>query len=204
MSLTGPMGSNYSHSCCDKEISVTAILNQCEIQSGCDEMVHEVSETYQLDHTKEKKITDRIIAHQLIILENTTKHCMDNIKIREFNEKMDEKESTIKLSEGSSQPASIVRPSSLNYKISLSEAVVDFIKKDMPLLEDQYIDVQIEEPKSSGGSQSGSGKGAGPHVNPPGEAYDEFDDLMFDMTAPTKQNNNTKDKKNQPQTPLNN
>jgi len=26
-------------------------------------MVHEVSETYQLDHTKEKKITDRIIAH---------------------------------------------------------------------------------------------------------------------------------------------
>ena len=56
----------------------------------------------------------------------------------------------------------------------------------MPLLEDQYIDVQIEEPKSSGGSQSGSGKGAGPHVNPPGEAYDEFDDLMFDMTAPTK------------------
>jgi len=34
-----------------------------------------------------------------------------------------------------------VRPSSLNYKISLSEAVVDFIKKDMPLLEDQYIDV---------------------------------------------------------------
>lgn len=69
-------------------------------------------------------------------MENTTKHCMDNIKIREFNEKMDEKESTIKLSEGSSQPTSIVRPSSLNYKISLSEAVVDFIKKDMPLLED--------------------------------------------------------------------
>ena len=49
---------------------------------------------------------------------------------------MDDKESTIKLSEGSSQPASIVRPSSLNYKISLSEAVVDFIKKDMPLLDD--------------------------------------------------------------------
>ena len=41
-------------------------------------------------------------------------------------------------------------------------------------------------------------------MNPPGEAYDEFDDLMFDMTAPTKQSNNAKDKKNQPQTPLNN
>ena len=52
---------------------------------------------------------------------------MDNIKIREFNEKMDEKESTIKLSEGNSQPASIVRPSSLNYKISLSEAVVHLL-----------------------------------------------------------------------------
>ena len=60
--------------------------------------------------------------------------------IREFNEKMDEKASTIKLSEGNSQPSSLVRPSSLNYKISLSEAVLDFIKKDMPVAEDQIID----------------------------------------------------------------
>jgi len=41
------------------------------MQKGCEQQVHEISETFQLDPEKEKKITDRIIAHQLIILENT-------------------------------------------------------------------------------------------------------------------------------------
>jgi hypothetical protein len=49
---------------------------------------------------------------------------------------MDKNASTIRLAENNSTPGSLVRPSSLNYKISLSEAVVDFIKKDMPLAED--------------------------------------------------------------------
>lgn len=98
--------------------------------------MHEVSQPYQLDASKDKKITDRIIAHQLIILETTGNKYIEHIKIREFNDKMDEKSSTIKLSEGNSQPSSLVRPSSLNYKISLSEAVNDFIKKDMPLSDD--------------------------------------------------------------------
>ena len=95
-----------------------------------------MSQPYQLDASKDKKITDRIIAHQLIILETTGNKYIEHIKIREFNDKMDEKSSTIKLSEGNSQPSSLVRPSSLNYKISLSEAVNDFIKKDMPLSDD--------------------------------------------------------------------
>ena len=111
---------------------------------------------------------------------------------------MDAKESTIKMSEGSTQPGSIVRPSSLNYKISLSEAVVAFIKKDMPVAETEYIDVQAEEPKT-GSSANQSGKNNTPHVNPPGEAYDEFDDLMFDMTTPnTKASGNSKTSKNNP------
>lgn len=166
-------------------------------------MVHEVSETYQLDAAKEKKITERIIAHQLIILEHTSKQCIDAIKIREFNPDMDAKEATIKMSEGSTQPGSIVRPSSLNYKISLSEAVVAFIKKDMPVAETEYIDVQAEEPKT-GSSANQNGKNNTPHVNPPGEAYDEFDDLMFDMTTPnTKASGNSKTSKNNPQTPMN-
>jgi len=46
---------------------------------------------------------------------------------------MEENAPTIKLSENNNTPGSLVRPSSLNYKISLSEAVGDFIKKDMPL-----------------------------------------------------------------------
>lgn len=107
------------------------------------------------------------------------------------------------MSEGSTQPGSIVRPSSLNYKISLSEAVVAFIKKDMPVAETEYIDVQAEEPKT-GSSANQNGKNNTPHVNPPGEAYDEFDDLMFDMTTPnTKASGNSKTSKNNPQTPMN-
>ena len=49
---------------------------------------------------------------------------------------MDPNASTIRLAENNSTPGSLVRPSSLNYKISLSEAVGDFIKKDMPLSDD--------------------------------------------------------------------
>ena len=103
--------------------------------------MHEVSQTFNLDPEKEKKITDRIIAHQLIILETTGNKYIEKINIREFDPKMDEKTSTIKLSEGTSQPSTLVRPSSLNYKISLSEAVNDFVKKDMPCNDDQFIDV---------------------------------------------------------------
>ena len=79
---------------------------------------------------------------------------------------------------------------------------LDFIKKDMPLKEDQYIDVQDEEPKSSGTSTTGPGKTQIPHVNPPGEAYEELDDMMFDMTTNnTKQSNAAKGTKGNPQTP---
>lgn len=95
--------------------------------------MHEVSEPFQIESSKEKKITDRIIAHQLIILETTGNKYIDKIQIREFNADMDPNASTIRLAENNNTPGSLVRPSSLNYKISLSEAVVDFIKKDMPL-----------------------------------------------------------------------
>jgi len=47
---------------------------------------------------------------------------------------------------GGTQPA-IVRPSSLNYKISLVEAVRSFINKEK-LGPDQQIEVEIEEPVS--------------------------------------------------------
>lgn len=39
-----------------------------------------------------------------------------------------------------------MRPSSLNYKISLLEAVVAFVQKDKQT--DQVIDVELEEPVS--------------------------------------------------------
>lgn len=45
-------------------MNVTQILNQKqEQQNGCEVQVHQVSHAYQLDQSKEKKVTDRIIAH---------------------------------------------------------------------------------------------------------------------------------------------
>lgn len=59
--------------------------------------------------------------------------------------------------------------------------------------------MQAEEPKSSGASATGPGKTQTPHVNAPGEAYEELDDVMFDMTAPNaKQSNAAKGSKAHP------
>lgn len=164
-------------------------------------MVHDLSETYQLDPAKEKKITERIIAHQMIILEKPSKTTIEEIKIREFNPKMSEKEVTIKMSEGNNQPSSIVRPSSLNFKICLSEAVGAFMKKDMPVADNEFVDVQPEEPKSS--NQNTNNKNNTSHVNAPGEAYEEYDDMMFEMAVTNpRQSNNSKGNKNNPTTPM--
>mmetsp|Transcript_11001 Transcript_11001/g.16681 ORF Transcript_11001/g.16681 Transcript_11001/m.16681 type:complete len:232 (-) Transcript_11001:1499-2194(-) len=197
MSLNGPMGSNYQYACCDKEMNVTAIFGSAsDVQSGCETQVHEVSETFGMEQAKEKKTTDRIIAHQLIILENTVNdQYIEKIFVREFNKKMDEKESSIKLSRGNGkQPSSLVRPSSLNYKISLREAVTEFIKKDMPVGDDQFVHVETEEHKVTSSSNSRNNNNHDP--------YEDYIDIMWDMTVPsTKQ---TTGKRGQPQTPINN
>lgn len=114
--------------------------------------------------------------------------------IREFNkDKLEEKQSTIRISEGNSQPTSLVRPSSLNYKISLSEAVNDFIKKDMPTTDEQFIDVVLEEPKVLQATTHTTGKGNNNNNN--NNEHDDFDDVMFDMTAPNVgRSTNTKGK----------
>ena len=93
-------------------------------------------------------------------MENTGNKYIEKIQIGEFAncESKEERQAleTVKLTEGNgAQPSSLVRPSSLNYKISLSEAVMDFIKKDMNLQDDQVIDVQLEDPpKPTGGSNN--------------------------------------------------
>ena len=81
-----------------------------------------------------------------------------------------------------------MRPSSLNYKISLSEAVSDFNAKDMPTQEDQYIDVVLEEPKTGGGGSSKSNN----------HEPDELDDVLFDMTVQLVRPVNTRSKNNHP------
>lgn len=71
----------------------------------------------------------------------------------------------------------------------------DFTKKDMPVNEDQYIDVINEDPKVS--NQASNKNNSNPFD------HEELDDLMFDMTAPnTKSANNSKNKTNMyPSTP---
>jgi hypothetical protein len=93
---------------------------------------------------------------------------------------MEPKELTVKLTKGGGQqPAQIVRPSSLNYKISLREAVLEFIKKDMPCGDDQVIRVETEETKQSTSTSKAS------QVNH-NHAYEDFCDMMFDMTINQK------------------
>ena len=120
----------------------------------------------------------------------------------------DKKESSIKLSEMNAAPTTLVRPSSLNYKISLSEGVNDFIKKDMPLADDQFIDIHTEDPKfnssnnNNGANKTGNNNGVTEHN------YEDFDDVMFDMTTPNNngggRSGNSKVNKNtgHPQTPF--
>lgn len=51
--------------------------------SGCQTQLHETRSIYNVSKNKEKKIIDRIIAHQLIILENPSSGVIDSIKLEE-------------------------------------------------------------------------------------------------------------------------
>ena len=90
----------------------------------------------------------------------------------------------MKLTKGNGQqPSQIVRPSSLNYKISLREAVAEFIKKEMPDGGEPKTDTDtIENKPTSSKSKS----------NNHNEAHEDFCDLMFDMTINQKQVINNK------------
>ena len=70
----------------------------------------------------------------------------------------------------------------------------------MPTQDDQYIDVQAEEPKVGGSNnQTSNGKNNNQQQAQYGEAFDELDDVMFDMTGPnTKNQGNAKGSKNHP------
>lgn len=113
-------------------------------------MFHEATRIYSvISKVKEKKILDRIIAHQLIILENPPQ----NVYIEGIKLKQDAKKSlsvdaltptaganpatdsricqTVTTIDGKKGPmAGVVRPSSLNYKISLIDAVKNYISKE--------------------------------------------------------------------------
>ena len=66
----------------------------------------------------------------------------------------------------------------------------------MPVQEDQFIDVQIEDPPKNNNSSTNKQSGGQTY-----ETNDDFDDIMFDMTAPNAKTTNSKTK-GQPQTPM--
>ena len=84
-------------------------------------------------------------------------------------------------------PSTLVKPSSLNYKISLCEAVLDFNKKELPLQEDQFIDVHTEDPKQSQNNNNQSSTTEGGKKSNAEHNFEDFDDTMFDMTVTNNQ-----------------
>jgi hypothetical protein len=84
-----------------------------------------------------------------------------------------------------SAPKDLIRPSSLNYKISLSEAVIDFLKKELPLTSNQYIEVRLEDMKmikSLSKSQNGKKDMAGGFNTD--YTFEDFDDALYDPITP--------------------
>jgi hypothetical protein len=68
----------------------------------------------------------------------------------------------------------------------------------MPTTDEQFIDVVLEEPKVLQSSNHTTGKGNSSSNNNNNE-HDDFDDVMFDMTAPNvSRSTNTKGKGGQP------
>lgn len=146
-----PFGSQYDYACCETVVSVYTVLNGVKGDAGCQTQLHETRNIYNVPKNKEKKIIDRIIAHQLIILENPSSTFIDGIKLEEKLKGGATKEGTAQAhtvrETTQGMTPMIVRPSSLNYKISLVEAVRNFISKER-CGPDQMIEVELEEPSS--------------------------------------------------------
>lgn len=150
MNLNGPFGSMYEYACCTDTVGVEQVINGQKGHSGCLTQLHETRSIYGVDQSKEKKIIDRIIAHQLIILENPMSSFIEQIRLEEKgkNGPMQGTGMAITVKDATpGQTPTIVRPSSLNYKISLLEAVNTFITKER-CGPDQQIEVELEEPVS--------------------------------------------------------
>ena len=98
----------------------------------------------------------------------------------------------------------------MNQSSPKGKSVNDFIKKDMPLADDQFIDIHTEDPKFNANSNNNGGNKTNSNNNGQEHNYEEFDDVMFDMTTPNNagggRSGNSKVNKNSghPQTPFNN
>lgn len=96
------------------------MLKGCKGDHGCQTQLHGTNYIYGVAQNKEQKIINRIISHQLIILDNPLTESIERIELTNSA-----KTEECKLSE-----AQVVKPSSLNYKISLIEAAIAFQNRD--------------------------------------------------------------------------
>lgn len=94
-------------------------------------------------------------------MENPSGQIIEKLEFTQSEELPEDKQ------EGSGVQPTIVRPSSLNYKISLLEATQSFIQKDKQA--DQVLDVELEEPTSK-----------------KMQNYDILDDALFLINKPPK------------------
>lgn len=118
--------------------------------------------------SKEKKIIDRLLAHQLIAIENPSNHVIEEIRFKDKSKPGIEDGSGLAVLSAAANPSisnypHIIKPSSLNYKISLIEAARNFFEKDKNGAE-QVFEVEIEEPSSKKLLQ-----------------YEVFDDALFNL-----------------------
>lgn len=179
-SLHGPLGSTYEFECCSQTVDVYEVLNgKRGSTGGCVQQMHEAESCYQVDAKKEKKVAGRIISHQLIILENPSDKLLERVPIKYSQV---EAQGQTHTDSSQAQPAAttnttphqqIIKPSSLNYKISLSQAVRDFSKYDS-LPEDQYLQIDVEDRQISKDQMQ----------------FDQLDDSLNSYVPPPSKNNN--------------
>ena len=101
---------------------------------------HEASEAFDLAQGDYKKIATRIVANQQILLETTSSNFIESIDIASNGP-------TVKLFKDASKPPNLIRPSSLNYKITIKEAVNDFVEAELKCKDNEFIDVELEQHK---------------------------------------------------------
>lgn len=113
------------------------MLDPSSSRHGCEVQSHQASESFDLAQSDYKKITNRIIANQQILLETTSNNFIESIDIQANGP-------TVKLFKDTSKPPNLIRPSSLNYKITIKEAVTDFTQAELKCKENEFIDVDLE------------------------------------------------------------
>ena len=71
----------YEYKCCGETSDIYKVLNGCKGDSGCVTQLHGTSYIYSINPAKEQKIIDRIINHQLIIMDNPTGQIIEKLTL---------------------------------------------------------------------------------------------------------------------------